>query len=196
MTSGEWDARYGERGLLWTAEPNRFLVSELEGMAPGRALDLACGEGRNAVWLATTGWTVTGVDFSPVGVDKARRLADQLGVNVELVVADLAEWEASASYDLVLVLYLQVGPDARRRALAAASRALAPGGTLLVIGHALRNLTDGYGGPPTADVLYAPDDIVADLGSLTVEKADEVLRPVDVDGVTHTAIDVLVRARR
>ena len=72
-----WDERYAAAELIWTAEPNRFLVAEVNGLAPGRALDLACGEGRNAVWLAAQGWEVTGVDFSRAGLDKAHRLAPQ-----------------------------------------------------------------------------------------------------------------------
>ena len=73
MDRHDWDARYAGEQLVWSAEPNRFLVAEVDGLTPGRALDVACGEGRNAIWLAEQGWTVTGVDFSPVALDKARR---------------------------------------------------------------------------------------------------------------------------
>ncbi len=85
MDSEAWDERYAGTELFWTAQPNRFLVSEVSGLTPGRALDLACGEGRNAVWLARQGWDVVGVDFSQNGLDKGRMLArherrqDQLG---------------------------------------------------------------------------------------------------------------------
>ena len=78
----DWDARYAGSLLLWTAEPNRFLVAEADGLRPGRALDLASGEGRNAVWLAERGWRVTAVDFSPVALAKARALAARRGVDV------------------------------------------------------------------------------------------------------------------
>lgn len=76
MSSAEWDRRHGVSELVWTAEPNRFVAAELADLVPGRALDLGCGEGRNAVWLAEQGWRVTGVDFSRVALEKARRLAD------------------------------------------------------------------------------------------------------------------------
>src|ERR1022692_4898294 len=76
MKSEEWDKRYAGQELVWTAEPNRFVVAELKDLAPGRALDLGAGEGRNAVWLASAGWQVTAVDFSAVGLDKGRRLAE------------------------------------------------------------------------------------------------------------------------
>lgn len=72
VSRAHWDERYGTAELIWKADPNRFLVEELEGLAPGRALDIACGEGRNAIWLASMGWEVTGVDFSAVGLAKAR----------------------------------------------------------------------------------------------------------------------------
>ena len=197
MTSGEWDDRYRQRELVWTATPNRFLVSEVAAMKPGRALDLACGEGRNAVWLAEQGWTVTGVDFSPVGIEKGRDLARQAGVAVTWVVADATAWEPDPVYDLVLVFYLQLAPAPFEAALQRAVRAVGPAGTVLVVGHALRNLTEGYGGPPVADVLYTAEDVVAGLGpGLAIEQAGEVDRPVEADGTTRTAIDVLVRAVR
>src|SRR5215217_7896374 len=75
MTPDDWDRRYAEPRLVWSAEPNRFVVEEVADLPPGRALDLACGEGRNALWLAARGWDVTGVDFSGVAVGKARRMA-------------------------------------------------------------------------------------------------------------------------
>ncbi len=129
MERDEWDRRYGGSDLLWTATPNRFLVSEVEGMEPGAALDVGCGEGRNAVWLAEQGWRVTGVDFSEVGLDKARRLAEDRGVGVEWVAADLRSYRpAESSYDLVVVLYLHLLADERRAIHAALAAALRPGG--------------------------------------------------------------------
>ncbi|NNC92662.1 MAG: class I SAM-dependent methyltransferase [Acidimicrobiia bacterium] len=197
MTSEQWDERYALRELVWTARPNQFLVSETASLVPGRALDIACGEGRNAVWLAEEGWEVTGVDFSPVGIEKANRLGADRGVEVAWAVVDIVEWKApSGSYDLVIVFYLHVLPADRRAVLGHAASALAPGGTLLVVGHALRNLTEGYGGPPTADGLYTPEEVAGELPGLIIERADEVIRPVEVDGETHNAIDALVRARR
>jgi len=197
VTSSHWDEKYRDEELIWTAQPNRFLVEEVADLVPGRALDVACGEGRNAVWLATRGWEVTGVDFSPVGIDKARRLAAATGVEVEWTVADVAGWEPPADrFQLVAVLYLHVGPSQRRAALERAAGAVEPGGVLLVVGHALRNLTEGYGGPPDADLLYAPDEVVAEIPGLRIERAEEVLRPVATAGGTGTAIDTLIRARR
>lgn len=195
MDAQQWDDRYRSKELVWGAGPNRFLPEQVEGLSPGTALDLACGEGRNAIWLAEQGWKATGIDFSGVALDKARRLAAERQVTVEWQQADLAAWEPAASYDLVVVMYLQLPAAARRRALSAAARAVAPGGTLLVVGHALANLTDGHGGPQDPAFLYSPDDVVADLdGTLQVQQATEVKRPVITPEGEVDAIDVLVRA--
>jgi SAM-dependent methyltransferase len=185
MKRDDWNRRYAEQELVWSAGPNRFLVSEAAGLPPGRALDLACGEGRNAIWLAERGWHVTAVDFSDVAVEKGRaRSAD-----VEFAVADLLTYEPEEqAYDLVIVFYLQLPADELRLVLGRAARAVAPGGTFLLVGHDLRNLTDGHGGPQDAAVLYRAEDIPAVLDGLELERAE----PVDRDG----AIDALVRARR
>ncbi len=194
MDRSSWDERYRTEELVWKAEPNRFLVAEVGSLRPGRALDLACGEGRNALWLAERGWEVVGVDFSAVGLDKARSLAASRGLRVELVEADLREWDPpEASFDLVVLMYLHLPAADRRQVLAAASRALAPGGTLLVVGHDSTNLTDGVGGPQDASVLYTPDEIAAELPGVKLERAERVRRRLE-DG--REAIDALVRARR
>lgn len=191
----QWDERYRSTELVWGAGPNRFLVEQVDGLVPGTALDLACGEGRNAIWLAEQGWKPTGVDFSAVALEKARRLATGRQVTVTWQQADVTAWEPSSSYDLVVVMYLQLPADTRRRALSAAARAVAPAGTLLVVGHAVSNLTNGYGGPQDPSVLYSPEDVVADLGgSLDVQQATEVRRPVATSEGEVEAIDVLVRA--
>ena len=197
MEREDWNRKHGEAGLLFGVEPNRFLVAEVEGLVPGRALDLACGAGRNAVWLAERGWTVTGVDFSNVALENARGLAAERGVVVEWVQADLREWRpAGAEFDLVAVLYLQLPAEERRLVLGQATEAVALGGTLLVVGHDLQNLNGGYGGPKDPRVLFTPDDVAAELPSLEIEKAERVLRLVQTEEGEAQAIDALVRARR
>jgi 2-polyprenyl-3-methyl-5-hydroxy-6-metoxy-1,4-benzoquinol methylase len=191
----DWDRRYAEAELVWSVGPNRFLVEEVESLQPGRALDLACGEGRNAVWLARRGWDVVAVDFSQVAVAKARRRAAHEGVSIELVCADLLQYEpAREAFDLVVILYLQIPAAERRIVLARAAAAVAPGGTFLLVGHDTTNLADGTGGPRDPEVLYTPDEIAGELPGLEVEKALRVLR--DVDGAERPAIDALVRASR
>lgn len=193
----DWNARYAQKELVWSAQPNRLFAAEVGGLEPGRALDLACGEGRNAVWLAERGWRVTGVDFSDVALGKAEQLAASRGVEVEWVLADLLDYEPEPrAFDLVAVLYLQLPRRALVRAVRAATGAVAPGGTLFVLGHDTTNLTKGYGGPKDAAVLYTAEDVVPELGDLVVERAEAVDRVVALDGGEAVAIDALVRAHR
>ena len=193
----DWNARYAGSELLWTAEPNRRFASEVEGLEPGRALDLACGEGRNAVWLAERGWRVTGVDFSDVALGKAERLAASRSVEVEWVLADVLEYAPKReAFDLVTALYLQLPHEELASVLRSAVDALAPEGTLIVLGHDTTNLTEGLGGPRDASVLFTPEDVVPQLEGLAVERAEKVLRTVVLEDGEATAIDALVRARR
>jgi SAM-dependent methyltransferase len=198
LDAAGWDERYGGRELLWSATPNRFVAEETAGLPPGRALDLAAGEGRNAVWLAEQGWAVTAVDFSPVGLAKARELAAHRGVQVEWVTADLADWTPPpAAFDLVVIAYLHAGADLLRRVLGAGAAALVPGGSLVVVGHDIDNLDRGHGGPPDPAVLYTVGGMVAALPGLEIARAEQVHRSVELDdGGTATAIDTLVRAVR
>ncbi|MCA1693654.1 MAG: class I SAM-dependent methyltransferase [Actinobacteria bacterium] len=197
MEADDWNRRYDGADLIWTAQANRTLMAEVESLKPGRVLDLGCGEGRNAVWLASRGWEVTGVDFADVGLRKARRLAEAQAVVVEWVLADLRTYEpARSAYDLVVVLYLHLGPDHRRAVHAAAASALQPGGTIIVLGHDSSNLTDGHGGPQDPSLLFTPDDVVGDLPGLSVVKAERVVRPVPTEDGERMAIDALVRAVR
>ena len=193
----DWNARYAGQELLWTAEPNRLFAAEVGELEPGRALDVACGEGRNAVWLAERGWEVTAVDFSDVALGKGARLAESRGVEVDWVVADVLEYEPEPSaFDLVVVLYLQLPHEELVRSLRRAAGAVAPGGTLLVLGHDTTNLVDGYGGPKDVTVLFTPEDVTAALEGLVVERAEKVERTVALDDGEATAIDALVRATR
>jgi SAM-dependent methyltransferase len=196
-----WDERYAATELVWSADANQFLVAEVEAMAPGRALDVACGEGRNALWLAERGWTVTGVDFSAVAIAKAARLAEGRQLEVEWVTADLLAWRPpEAAFDLVIVFYLQLAAPARGRVLRGAASAVADGGTLLYVAHDLENLTAGTGGPQDPAVLATADDVAAELvdAGLEIERAGQVRRAVGaVPGEdARTAIDTLVRAHR
>lgn len=195
MRRDDWDRRYASTENLWSSRPNRFLVAEVEHLEPGRAIDLACGEGQNAIWLATRGWDVTGIDYSQVAIAKARSRAERESVTVRFACADLVEYEPeTGSYDLALVLYLHVPASERRRILARAAAALAPGGTFVLVGHDLTNATDGVGGPSDVELLYTPAQIASELPGLEPDKATTVLR--DVDGEERDAIDALVTARR
>ncbi|HEY3088626.1 MAG TPA: class I SAM-dependent methyltransferase [Jatrophihabitantaceae bacterium] len=203
MDSSEWDARYAATDLVWTATPNRWVEAELSDLPPGRAVDLACGEGRNALWLAGRGWRVTAVDFSGVALAKGRRAAQAAGDGradrIDWIEADLLGYQPEpGSYDAVVIAYLQLPADERRVVIRRAATALADGGVALVVAHDTANLAGGVGGPPDPAVLYTADDVRSDLTAsgipLRIERAQQVLRPVE--GEPRPAIDLLVRATR
>jgi SAM-dependent methyltransferase len=192
-----WDARYRDSELVWSRGPNQFVEAELAGTPPGRALDLAAGEGRNAIWLAERGWQVTAVDFSQAGLDKGRTLAGDLPV--EWVCADATTWTGDGSYDVCVVAYLQLAADERRAAVRGAFGSLRVGGTLLLVAHDSTNLTEGVGGPQDPDVLMTAEEVLGDLDGerFDVARAERVARQVtQPDGSTRTAYDALVRVVR
>lgn len=201
MDAKEWNDRYAETSLLWSAAPNRWVAAELADVPVGRALDLGAGEGRNALWLAARGFTVTAVDFAKVALDRGRQQAEAAHIPAERIAwieADLIDYHpAPLAFDVVVIAYLQLPEQPRRIVTARAVEALAPGGVLLVIGHDLANLTYGTGGPQQAEVLFQPQDVVADIRAtdrpLRIVRADTVRRPVD--GSDRDAIDALVRAQ-
>lgn len=199
MDSAGWDRRYAENELLWGSRPNRFLEQGVTGLSPGRAIDLACGQGRNAVWLAENGWEVTGVDFSPVAVEQAQQLAVERGVAVQWVVADLLDYRPEPqAYDLAVIFYLQVAAEERAQIVRAAADGVGADGTFLLVGHDAENLEHGHGGPQDPARLYGPDDVANDLAGtgLRVERAETVRRPVETPEGERVALDALVRARR
>ena len=197
MDAEAWDARYADAELVWGREANRFVIAELADLSPGHALDLACGEGRNAIWLAARGWRVTAVDFSAVAVGRGRELAASTGVAVDWVVADVVAYSPEPeAFDLVLIAYLHLPAAELARALGHAVSALAVGGELLLVGHDRTNLTDGVGGPQVPEILHTPEEVVAGLGDLVVRRAARVRRPVQLETGATDAIDTLVRAWR
>ncbi|MBM6399209.1 class I SAM-dependent methyltransferase [Phycicoccus sonneratiae] len=204
MDATTWDARYAGAELVWSSTPNRFVEEICAPLPPGRVLDVAAGEGRNALWLAERGWDATAADFSPVAVERARGIAaERLGPDAgpfRAVVADALGAAPAPTggdgYDLVLFAYLQLPDDQWRRALTAGVAAAAPGGTVLVVCHAARNLTEGAGGPQDAAVLHDPDDVVAAVAGLPVEVESSRLREREVEGAARPALDTVVVLRR
>jgi SAM-dependent methyltransferase len=203
MSNDMWDERYAASDLVWSATPNVWIEELTSGLLPGRVLDLAAGEGRNALWLAARGWDATAVDFSQVALDRAQQLADErLGEQASRFHterADLLIYSPPPSgFDLVLVVYLQIPAEQRWMVMRTAAAALAPGGRLIVIAHDTENLKHGFGGPQDPDVLYTAQDVVSDLEGtdLVAERADTVVRVVTTDTGTREALDALVVAVR
>jgi SAM-dependent methyltransferase len=199
MDSSTWDERYRSTDLVWGAQPNQFVRRECESLPPGDALDLACGQGRNALWLARLGWRVTGIDYSPVAIGRARTLtaeeAPEVAGRLTWMVGDATQPTVEErSADLVLIAYFQLPPDDFGRMLHNAAHALRAGGTMVVVGHDRRNLTEGVAGPQDIDRLHDPAVLRAQLEELglVVERAETVDRETDAG----TALDTLVRCQR
>jgi len=192
LKPSDWDEKYREAPeRLWSAGPNMFVADRLAHHTPGRGVDLACGEGRNAVWLAERGWEMIGVDFSEVALERAR----QMSSDVEWVLADVQEWEPADQVDLVLIAYLQLVPEELEMVVRRAATWLAPDGELFLIGHDRNNLEHGHGGPSREEVLWDLNLIREWMGGLQILEAQRVRRPVETPDGTRVAIDTLVRAR-
>jgi SAM-dependent methyltransferase len=190
MDASSWDQRYQESDLVWSAEPNRFLPELVSDLEPGTALDLACGEGRNAIWLARQGWDVTGVDFSPVAIEKAWQLGDDEAV--QWVVADVTDYEPEEMFDLVILFYLHVLPEDLAAAIGRGVDALNEGGHLIAVGHAVRNLEEGHGGPQYPEILWSEKILRPMMQGLEIIDIGERSRPVpEADAA---AIDLVVHA--
>lgn len=204
MDARMWDDRYRSKDLVWGAEANRWVVREVADLPPGNALDLAAGEGRNSLWLAARGWQVTAADFSSVALDRGRQLAAgqpaEVAERITWLHTDVTNWTPDeAAFDLVLLVYVHLPAQQRGTLLRRAAQAVAPGGTLLVVGHDTTNLTDGFGGPQDPEVLFTPEDVLTDLADagLRSVRAERVRRTVTrPDGEPAEAIDALVRLSR
>ncbi|MFJ8860732.1 SAM-dependent methyltransferase [Streptomyces sp. NPDC102451] len=134
-----WDDRYRESDRIWSGNPNVVLVREVEDLKPGRALDLGCGEGADAVWLARSGWQVTATDISRVALERAAGHAAEAGVagRIDWQWHDLGDTFPEGEFDLVSAQFLHsMGDLPRERILRQAASAVAPGGVLLIVGHA------------------------------------------------------------
>ncbi len=194
-----WDERYAESGRIWSGEPNVVLVAEVAGLTPGTALDLGCGEGADAVWLARHGWQVTAADISGVALARAAGHAADAGVQVDFQHRDLSESFPPGLFDLVSAQFLYSWGDFDRdRALRRAAEAVAPGGILLIEGHQDHG-PFRHGGDH--EVRFAtPDEVIA---ALDLDDSWEVLvkrehprQQTGPDGAQHTRTDSTVKLRR
>ncbi len=194
----EWDGRYADRQQLWSGQPIGALVTEVAGLTPRRVLDVGCGEGADAVWLALRGWEVTGLDVSRVALDRATAAAADAGVRVRWLADGLLEADLEpGGFDLVSVQHpaLRRTPhhDAERALLAA----VAPGGTLLVVLHADVDAEQSraHGFDP-ADYV-GRDEVVAVLDDgWRLETDERRARTVDGGGGAHHTHDLVLTARR
>ena len=206
-----WNTRYSDAARIWSGRANAALVAEVAALTPGTALELGSGEGADAIHLAALGWSVTAVDVSDIAVSRAAEVAVAAGVGdrIEWVVADLATWEPTGSYDLVVVCFLhsRMPEFPRGRILQRAVAAVGPGGRLLVVSHAAP--------PPWSKLAHGHEaghgdghgqelpDLPQELATLALG-ADWVLETAEVrereatgpDGVAAILLDVVIVARR
>ena len=190
MRAEDWDARYAKAPELWGFEPNQFVRARVAALEPGRAVDIACGNGRNAVWLARRGWDVTGVEISTVALGQGAQRAANAGVEVDWVACDATTWVPTQPLDLVLVCYLHLDLADLLAMLRRAHAWLAPGGRLLYVGHARTNLERGVGGPQDPSILAEIADLAAAAAGLKVLALEHVIRTTDAGD----AIDILLEA--
>ena len=149
---------------------DEILVDQVKDLTPGRALDIGCGTGGNAVWLAKKGWQVTAVDHSSVAIEKGKRFAVEQGVNVLFVVADASQFKPQGDYDLITCFYIQLFPQQRGNMLAKMSKALAPGGTFLFVSLDKTGPTSGWSEEDLLS-LTTPEEIVAQIKELQIKQA-------------------------
>ena len=194
-----WDQRFSDPDYIFGKAPNLFLVSQQSLFKPGRrVLDIATGEGRNAVWLAERGCEVLGIDVSPLGIAKAKRLAAERGVSVQFELADLRQWAwEPAAFDAVVSIFIQFAAPNDRAALFEGFRAtLKPGGLLVLQGYTPKQLEYRTGGPPQAEHMYTEEllrEAFADLQILHLREHEEVLQEGSKHVGRSALIDLVVR---
>lgn len=189
-----WDQRYDRPDFLFGEAPNAFLARQGARLpASGRVLAVADGEGRNGVWLAQQGLTVTSIDASPVAQSKARALAERYGVSLDIVTADLFGWAwPVAHYDVVAAIFIQfMGPAERRVLFDRMVASLRPGGLFLLEGYRPEQLAFATGGPSQIENLYTEAQLRAELSGLAIDSIDSYDAEVD-EGPGHKGMSALI----
>jgi SAM-dependent methyltransferase len=188
-----WNERYAEDGFAYGTEPNTFLVQYARTVAPGRALDVAGGEGRNGLYLAGLGHRVTIVDGSSVGLAKARALAEERALAIETIEADLAAFEPSENaYDLIVSIWAHVPPIVRRALHARLVHALAPGGVFVLESYTPAQVARSTGGPRDPALCMTLDALRDELAGLTITYGVELDRDVQ-EGKYHQGMSSVVQ---
>jgi SAM-dependent methyltransferase len=197
-----WDARYRSKPKVWSGQPNPQLVAEASGLKPGHALDLGCGEGADAIWLASRGWTVTALDVSAVALERAAAHARETGhsSSIKWVEQDLATWVPEEQYDLVNAQFLHSTLLPWQQPLHLAAAAVRTGGTLLIVGHHPEGLPV-WGNHHTAEKYFTPEEVAQELRLEAPEWHIDVLdsrrrNATGPDGQPAELADAVLRATR
>jgi SAM-dependent methyltransferase len=205
MFDQEWfEERYRSAPALWSGQPNPQLVAEVADLPPGTALDAGSGEGADAIWLAERGWRVTGADFATTALARAAEHAAARGAEVAARIewrqADLTTWAPLAqTFDLVSAQYMHLPPEPRAALFARLAAAVAPGGTLLIVGHDFSDHEAGAHRPDMPEMFFTADELAASLppGEWEVLVTEARPRPAKVhEGQEITVHDAVLRARR
>jgi SAM-dependent methyltransferase len=199
-----WEERYRAAAAVWSGRPNAALVAEAADLPAGSALDIGCGEGADVLWLAGRGWRVTGVDFSATALQRAAEHAAAQGPEVAgrtgWLQADLTGWRPPAeAFDLVSAHYFHLPPEPRRALFAALAAAVAPGGTLLIVGHHADDLHTSMHRPDIPEMFWTAEEVAAELDPARWELVVVETRPrtgTDPEGREVTISDAVLRARR
>jgi 2-polyprenyl-3-methyl-5-hydroxy-6-metoxy-1,4-benzoquinol methylase len=204
VTREFWDDRYGSADQIWSGNPNQRLVEQVADLAPGSALEVGCGEGADAIWLATRGWQVTAVDVSTVALARAAQQATVVGPDVAERIdwqqADILSWQPTPrQFDLVTAHFIHVPAVEREPLHRRLAEAVRPGGTLLIVGHHPSDLETRVGRWRLADFLFTAEQVAAVLGpdewQIAVCDAPE-RQALDPDGQPVTIRDAVLRATR
>jgi 2-polyprenyl-3-methyl-5-hydroxy-6-metoxy-1,4-benzoquinol methylase len=192
-----WDERYRTKPEIWSGNPNAVLVAEAADLQPGTALDAGAGEGGDACWLAARGWKVTAADISSVAIERAAKRASERGLPITWLRADLAKVAAPGTYDLVSAHFLHVPKSEQQSLFRHLAAAVAPGGTLLVVGHDVSDMAK-LPRPDLVEYGWAADEVAATLGEgWTIEAAEaRPRRAAGPDGDEVTIHDAVLRATR
>jgi cyclopropane fatty-acyl-phospholipid synthase-like methyltransferase len=189
-----WEERYSEQGLAYGDTPNRFLHSQLHVLPRGgKVLVLGDGEGRNGVWLAQQGMTVTSVDYAEAGVARAKLLAKQRGVKINAICADLADWDwPQDEFDAVVSIYLHFPSELRKSMHERMLAALKPKGVLLMEAFNKAQLNYSSGGPPVEDALFSADELREDFSQANIRLLEESIVELS-EGKYHRGEAAVVR---
>src|SRR5690606_29820124 len=198
LSREHWEERYGSGERVWSGKPNPQLVATAADLPPGTALDVGAGEGADAIWLASRGWNVTGVDVSQAALDRAARHAAEAGVEITWQQADVTEWEPPpAQFDLVSVQYLHLPRPAREALCRRLAAAVRPGGTLLVVGHHPADLARPVRRPRLRHRMCTAEEIATVLDPSEWDITTSApQRKTTQDGQEITLTDAVLRAVR
>jgi SAM-dependent methyltransferase len=194
---------YRATDALWSGRPNTQLVREAAELPPGSALDVGCGEGADAIWLAERGWQVTAVDFAATALERgaahAAARSDEVAGRIRWVQADVTQWEPGERFDLVSAQFMHLPPQPRRSLFARLATAVSARGTLVVVGHDFSDVAAGAHRPPEPDRFFTAQEVASalDPGTWDVLVAEARPRPAAVhEGHDLTVHDAVVHARR